>query len=70
MVVENNTIVKIATVGYPGVAINPKRRPQLKTGGREINADGMYLLPGFIDMHGHIGVFRKVLIGIMSLSFG
>ena len=55
VVVENNTIVKIATVGYPGVAINPERRPQLKTGGREINADGMYLLPGFIDMHGHIG---------------
>jgi hypothetical protein len=37
------------------VAINPKRRPQLKPGGRELDATGMYLLPGFIDMHGHIG---------------
>ena len=55
VVVENNTIVQVSTVGYPGVAINPKRRPTLKAGGKEINAEGMYLLPGFIDMHGHIG---------------
>ena len=31
------------------------RRPKLKKDGREINASGMYVLPGFIDMHGHIG---------------
>ena len=55
VVVENETIVKIATVGYPGVEINQNRRPQLKEGGKEVNAEGMYLLPGFIDMHGHIG---------------
>ena len=30
-------------------------RPKLKAGGKEIDATGMYLLPGFIDMHGHIG---------------
>ena len=28
---------------------------QLKNNGREIDANGMYILPGFIDMHGHIG---------------
>jgi len=55
VVVENNIIVQVSTVGYPGVAINPKRRPELKADGKEINAEGMYLLPGFIDMHGHIG---------------
>ena len=55
VVVENETIVKITTVGYPGVEINQNRRPQLKKGGKEVNAEGMYLLPGFIDMHGHIG---------------
>ena len=55
VVVENNTIIQVSTVGYPGVKINPKRRPELKAGGKEINAEGMYLLPGFIDMHGHIG---------------
>ena len=55
IVVENDKITEVRTVGYPNVAINPKRRPQLKPGGRELDATGMYLLPGFIDMHGHIG---------------
>ena len=55
IVVENNKIVKIQVVGYPGVKINEKRRPKLKRGGKELDANGMYLLPGFIDMHGHIG---------------
>ncbi|MFY0630720.1 MAG: amidohydrolase family protein [Flavobacteriaceae bacterium] len=55
IVVENNKIVKIQVVGYPGVKINEKRRPKLKRGGKELDASGMYLLPGFIDMHGHIG---------------
>ena len=30
-------------------------RPKLKEGGKELNCEGMYALPGFIDMHGHIG---------------
>ncbi len=55
IVVENNKIVKMQVVGYPGVAINEDRRPKLKEGGQELDANGMYLLPGFIDMHGHIG---------------
>ena len=55
IVVENNIIKKIKVVGYPGVEIDDKKRPQLKKGGKELNANGMYLLPGFIDMHGHIG---------------
>ena len=40
IVVEDDRIVSIRSVGYPGV---------------EIDATGMYILPGFIDMHGHIG---------------
>ena len=55
VVIEGNTITQVATVGYPGVKINSQRRPALKENGKEINAQGMYLLPGFIDMHGHIG---------------
>lgn len=55
IVVENNTIVQIQVVGYPGVAIDNSKRPQLKKGGKELNCEGMYLMPGFIDMHGHIG---------------
>ena len=55
VVVEKNIIKSIHNVGYPGVAIKENDRPQLKAGGREIEAEGMYLLPGFVDMHGHIG---------------
>lgn len=55
IVVEGNKIVQIQVVGYPGVPINESRRPKLKAGGKELDAQGMYLLPGFVDMHGHIG---------------
>jgi len=55
IVVENNIIVSIQVVGYPGVPIDEKERPKLKNGGKELDANGMYLLPGFVDMHGHIG---------------
>ena len=55
VVVENDKIAEVRVVGYPGVAINNSRRPALKSGGKEIDASGMYLLPGFVDMHGHIG---------------
>ena len=55
VVVENDKIAEVRVVGYPGVAINNSRRPALKSGGKEIEASGRYLLPGFVDMHGHIG---------------
>ena len=55
IVVKQNRIVSIQTVGYPGVEINQDRRPKLEAGGKEIDASGMYIMPGFIDMHGHIG---------------
>jgi hypothetical protein len=55
IVVEKNRIKQISVVGSPGSAIDPNRRPKLAAGGRELNCEGMYLLPGFVDMHGHIG---------------
>jgi imidazolonepropionase-like amidohydrolase len=55
IVVEKNRIKQISVVGFPGVAIDVKKRPKLAEGGKEMNCEGMYLLPGFIDMHGHIG---------------
>ncbi len=55
IVVENNKITKISVVGNPGVDIDPDRRPKLQPGGKELDCNGMYLLPGFVDMHGHIG---------------
>ncbi len=55
IVIEKNRIIAIHNVGSPGVTINNERRPKLKEGGKELNGEGMYALPGFIDMHGHIG---------------
>ncbi len=55
IVVEGNRITAIRNVGYPGVPIDSTRRPKLKKGGHELDCEGMYLLPGFVDMHGHIG---------------
>ncbi len=55
IVVEKNRIKQIKTVGFPGVPIDSAGRPKLKAGGKEYDCAGMYLLPGFVDMHGHIG---------------
>lgn len=55
IVIEQNRVVQIRTLGNPDSKIDPARRPQLKAGGKEINCEGMYAMPGLIDMHGHIG---------------
>jgi hypothetical protein len=55
VVVEKDRIVAIKTVGYPGVPIKQNRRPEAREGAKEIDASGMYLLPGLVEMHGHIG---------------
>src|SRR5882762_10252726 len=48
IVVRQNRIIRIETVGYPGVAIKQERRPRLEEGGKELDCSGMYLMPGFI----------------------
>jgi imidazolonepropionase-like amidohydrolase len=53
IVIEGNRIARVATVGYPKVAVDPARRPKDAT--KEIDATGMYALPGFVDLHGHQG---------------
>ncbi|NGP88126.1 amidohydrolase family protein [Fodinibius halophilus] len=55
VVVEDNKIATIQSVGYPGIPIDEDRRPEADTNTKEIQAKGMYLLPGFIDMHAHTG---------------
>jgi Amidohydrolase family len=55
IVMEKNRIKEVKLVGVPGVPIKADSRPKLIEGGKEVNCEGMYLLPGFIDMHGHIG---------------
>jgi imidazolonepropionase-like amidohydrolase len=53
IVIENNRIREIRSVGYPKVPIREQGRPAKGT--KEIDATGMYVLPGFVDCHGHIG---------------
>jgi len=55
VVIENDRIVEVRIVGSAGSVIDPARRPVLKAGGREIDLHGRYLMPGIVDMHGHIG---------------
>ena len=53
IVVEGNRIAQIRSVGAPGIEPDSSHRPA--AGDRELDVSGMYILPGFIDMHGHIG---------------
>lgn len=56
IVVEKNRIKSIRSVGAPGLPINENRRPQPQGANTKVvDAEGMYLLPGFFDMHGHTG---------------
>ncbi|NNF29059.1 MAG: amidohydrolase, partial [Gemmatimonadetes bacterium] len=53
IVIEGDRIAEIQTVGYPGVPINDDGRPDGAT--REMDMTGMYIMPGFVDMHAHTG---------------
>lgn len=58
IVIEGNRIAQIVNVGTPGVPISrDQRRPG--NAAREIDAHGMYVLPGFIDLHVHTGGVPK-----------
>lgn len=57
IVIENNRIVEIESVGYPGLDIDESDRPM--DASREIDAYGQYVMPGIIDMHTHTGGSTK-----------
>ncbi len=52
IVVEGDRITAIKAVGAPGLPIDESKRPAKGT--REIDAGGKYVLPGLINLHGHI----------------
>lgn len=52
IVIEGNRIAAIKAVGAPGLPIDEKERPA--KGAREIDASGKFVLPGFVNLHGHI----------------
>ena len=53
IVIEGNRIVEVRSVGAPGVPIREDRRPDGAT--RELDVSGMYVMPGFVDLHAHQG---------------
>ncbi len=55
IVIEGNRITDVVGVGSPGAAIDLEKRPELTEGGQELDLTGQYVLPGLIDLHGHIG---------------
>ncbi|MDH4073058.1 MAG: amidohydrolase family protein [Gammaproteobacteria bacterium] len=57
IVIENNVITDVKSVGYPGLVIDEAKRPTDAT--REIDAHGQYVMPGIIDMHTHTGGSTK-----------
>lgn len=61
IVIEGNRIAEIRSVGAPGVPISDRGRPA--AGVFELDAAGMYVLPGFIDSHTHIGNMLQGLAG-------
>src|SRR5438477_4385403 len=53
IVVEGNRIREVRSVGFPKVPIKAEGRPKDAT--REIDGSNLWVLPGFVDMHGHSG---------------
>ena len=52
IVVEQNRIKAIRRAGTPGVPLKPGREPKADF---EVDATGMYVMPGFVDLHVHGG---------------
>lgn len=55
IVIENDRITRLVSVGSPGAEIDPDNRPKADENDRVMELSGHYVLPGFIDMHGHLG---------------
>ena len=58
VVVENNRIARISSAGTPGVAPRPGAPPP-PSGANVIDGTGMYLMPGFVNLHAHLGDNNK-----------
>jgi imidazolonepropionase-like amidohydrolase len=57
IVIEQNRIVEIKSVGTPHIPVDETQRPSGAT--KELDATGMYVMPGFVDLHTHTGGVPK-----------
>ena len=53
IIIENNRIQSVRSAGTPGLPPRAKRPPEKPD--HEIDATGMYVLPGFVSLHEHAG---------------
>ncbi len=53
IIVEGNRIQAVRSAGTPGLALRTGRQPQ--NADLEIDATGMYVMPGFVSLHEHAG---------------
>ena len=55
IVIRKNRIESIVPLGSPGMPVALETRPEAAAGDRELDLHGMYVLPGFVDLYGHLG---------------
>jgi imidazolonepropionase-like amidohydrolase len=53
IVIENNRIKSVRGAGTPGLPMRENRQPEQSD--FELDASGMYIMPGFVDLHVHAG---------------
>jgi imidazolonepropionase-like amidohydrolase len=53
IVIEGNKIQSVRGAGTPGLPLRPNRAPDKPD--HEIDATGLYVMPGFVSMHEHAG---------------
>ncbi len=53
IVIEGNKVLSVRGAGTPGLPLRPNRPPEKPD--HEIDASGMYVMPGFVSMHEHAG---------------
>src|SRR5262249_51246431 len=57
IIISGNRITEIKQAGTPGLPLKPGREP--KDAEHELDASGMYVLPGFVDVHVHGSTIDK-----------
>ncbi len=53
IVIRHNRIEKILSAGTPGIPLEDEREP--RNADYELDAEGMYVMPGFVNLHNHAG---------------
>src|SRR5688500_19900524 len=57
VVIEGNRIASIRSAGTPGVPLRAERQP--RDFDQEIDATGWFMMPGFVNLHMHVGESPK-----------